>query len=222
MTTPLQRVGTVLIMSLLLAAGAAWAGEQGEENGQCQFPGDGVDGPALSYRTQSNGTVTDLNTGLMWEMKDGGSGIHSVNRTFTWSTGACSGAAPDGTAFTVFLDTLNNTCAGDETTACTKNADCKGIGNGKCGYAGHRDWRMPNVKELQSIVDYGLFQPAIDPTFGPTRSHGGDVNYWSSTTYADQQAFALFVNFDTGFASADCKGFTHPVRAVRDGQCASD
>ena len=215
MTTPLQRVGTVLMMALLLAAGAAWAGEQGE--GQCQFPGDGVAGPALRYRAESDGTVIDLNTGLVWEVKDSGSRIHGVNRPFTWSS---SGTAPDGTAFTVFLDTLNNKCDGDETTPCTRNSNCRHIGNGKCGYAGHRDWRMPNVKELQSIVDYGLFQPAIDPIFGPTRPP--DVpgpNYWSSTTFAQHQAFALFVNFDTGYVSSECKLYALLVRAVRDTPC---
>jgi hypothetical protein len=221
MTASFQRIGIVSMTSaLLLVAGAVWAEEQGK---QCQLPGDGVDGPALSYRTHSDGTITDLNTRLTWEMKDEGSGIHGVNQTFTWSTGgnACNGTTPDGTAFTVFLDTLNNKCEGDETTACTKNSDCKGIGNGNCGFAGHRDWRMPNVKELQSIVDYGLFQPAIDPSLGPTRGLGG-VNYWSFTTSAvnsaNPEVFALFVNFDTGFVSADCKSYANPVRAVRDGQ----
>jgi hypothetical protein len=99
--------------------------------------------------------------------KDSGTGIHGVARTFSWSD---SGTEPDGTAFTVFLDTLNNKCDQDETVSCTKNADCQGIGNGKCGYAGRRDWRIPNVKELQSIVDYGRFQPALDPIFGLTRA----------------------------------------------------
>ena len=219
-------VGTVMLLSLGIAL-RAWAGAQGK--GQCQFPGDGVDGPALRYRTQSNGTVTDLNTGLMWEMKDRENGIHSVNRTFTWSallsTGVCSETAPNGTVFTVFLDTLNHTCAGDETTACTKNADCQHIGNGQCGYAGHRDWRIPNFKELQSIVDYGIiqtsqtFQPAIDPTFGPTRAPEED-RYWTFTTDALHPTTALFVNFDNGFVSTpDCKSFALLVRAVRDRQC---
>ena len=44
--------------------------------------------------------------------------------------------------------------------------------------AGHDDWRLPNVRELQSIVDYGRFGPAIDPVFGALSS-----GYWSSTTY---------------------------------------
>jgi hypothetical protein len=33
-------------------------------------------------------------------------------------------------------------------------------------FAGHDDWRLPNVRELQSIVDYGRLGPAIDPVFG--------------------------------------------------------
>src|SRR5712691_4505056 len=121
------------------------------------FPGDGVDGPALSYTDNSDGTFTDNNTLLMWEKKDTAGGIHDVNNTYTWSS---TGTAADGTAFTVFLATLNNKCDGNETTACTSNADCTGIGNGLCGHAGHRDWRMPNVKELQSIVDYSTLNPA--------------------------------------------------------------
>lgn len=132
MTMPFERVGTVLTVALLLVVGAAWAEEEG---GQCQLPGDGVNGPPLSYRAESNGTVIDLNTGQIWEMKDGGSGIHSVNRTFTWSTSAVCGVgiAPYGTAFTVFLDALNNKCEGDEMTPCSSNADCRHVGNGKCG-----------------------------------------------------------------------------------------
>ena len=81
---------------------------------------------------------------------------------------------------------------------------------------------MPNVKELQSIVNYALFQPAIDPIFGPTRPVSGAPNYWSSTTYANQPSFALIVNFDTGYTSDDGKllssnGRGQSVRAVRHG-----
>ena len=39
------------------------------------FPGDGVNGPALSYTDNRNGTFTDKNTLLMWEEKTGTIGI---------------------------------------------------------------------------------------------------------------------------------------------------
>jgi hypothetical protein len=60
-------------------------------------------------------------------------------------------------------------------------------------YAGHSDWRLPNAKELQSIVDYTRSpdttqSAAIDPVFSvtPIRDGLGKVNYpfyWSSTTH---------------------------------------
>jgi uncharacterized protein DUF1566 len=60
-------------------------------------------------------------------------------------------------------------------------------------YAGHSDWRLPNAKELQSIVDYTRSpdttrSAAIDPILSvtPIRDALGKVNYpfyWSSTTH---------------------------------------
>ncbi len=83
-------------------------------------------------------------------------------------------------------------------------------------FAGHCDWRIPNVKELQSIVDYGQFSPAIDPTFpGPTAA----FFYWSSTSGALGLPFyAWSVYFSSGLVSIGGKdnNFYH-VRAVRGG-----
>ena len=62
-------------------------------------------------------------------------------------------------------------------------------------YLGNNDWRLPNVKELQSIVDYSRSlqatnSAAIDTLFNCSTitDEGGNVNYpfyWSSTTHAN-------------------------------------
>jgi hypothetical protein len=59
------------------------------------------------------------------------------------------------------------------------------------------DWRLPNVKELQSLVDYGRFAdslPAGHP-FTP-RDPGIGAAYWSSTTSPEDTNMALFIRFE--------------------------
>ena len=83
-------------------------------------------------------------------------------------------------------------------------------------YAGFDDWRLPNVKELQSIVDYGERNPAIDPTFpGETFPTG----YWSATSDTVGTSDAWFVNFNSGTVFTFYKGSNFTVRAVRTGSC---
>lgn len=78
--------------------------------------------------------------------------------------------------------------------------------------AGHADWRLPNAKELQSIVDYSrspqtIHSPAIDPVFETTEIDYPDGNsghfpfFWTGTTHLDGQnpyAGAVYVAFGEG------------------------
>jgi hypothetical protein len=84
-------------------------------------------------------------------------------------------------------------------------------------YLGHSDWRLPNLKELMSIVDYGRggdgVNPAIDPTFFPNTVLDA---YWSSTIYAaDPDSFAWFVVFSVGYVFSSGRSGDYYVRPVR-------
>ena len=76
---------------------------------------------------------------------------------------------------------------------------------------GHSDWRLPNNKELQSIVDYGKYHPSIDTVFTNTASY----DYWSSTTRASYTDSAWSVHFYSGNTVSDLKSYSSHVRCVR-------
>ncbi len=61
--------------------------------------------------------------------------------------------------------------------------------------ADYSDWRLPNIKELESILDDSLDSPAVDSTIFPNITAS---NYWSSTSNAADASGAWVVNFMHG------------------------
>ena len=81
---------------------------------------------------------------------------------------------------------------------------------------GYRDWRLPNVRELLSLVDDSRAQPAISTTYFPGCRPS---IYWSSTTQFGHPGFAWYVEFREGdVPSGAYKGRSHYVRALRGGE----
>ncbi len=130
-----------------------------------------VDVMAGDFTDNSDGTVTDNNTGLMWQQGEGGQN--------TWE---------DAISY------------------------CENL-----SIAGYADWRLPNKNELNSIIDYELYDPAIDTNFFPDANASG---YWSSTTYAVNSSYAWSVDFNYGDVNGydSNKSSNYYVRCVRAGQ----
>jgi len=146
------------------------------------------------YGDNGDGTVTDYDTGLQWEKKDGEVGgicllifglpNHCVNFTYTWDQAQSfvSPVSTDGTIVPSFL-------------------------------AGSADWRLPTVVELRTILLKPFpcdTSPCIDPVFGPTA-----VGAYRSASSHTVPSNAWYVIFDDGYVGYAGKDFGFYVRAVR-------
>ena len=74
------------------------------------------------------------------------------------------------------------------------------------------DWRLPNIKELQSLNDETVSNPSVNTTFFPTI---GVHNYWSSTSLPNQTPKAWYWSTIFGVTTYDTKTNTNFVICVR-------
>lgn len=154
-------------------------------------PGDdgdiqaGVPFPSPRFTDNGDGTVTDNLTGLIW-----------------LKNADCFG-------FVNWFQALNaaNNLADDLTSTTT---DC-GLRDGSVV----GDWRLPNVKELQSLIDFGHVTPAL-----PAGHPFSNVQsaYWSSTSLPFPLDGAWFIALDHGATGIDSRVYIFHVWPVRGGQ----
>jgi len=88
-------------------------------------------------------------------------------------------------------------------------AYCDGLSMG-----GHDDWRLPTIRELKTIVDYGKYDSSIDSAFQNTVTDPSIANlYYSSTLSPLNPANVKGINFEYGYSPV--VGGVTCVRCVR-------
>lgn len=95
-----------------------------------------------------DGTVTDSHTGLIWDRCAWGQ---------TWN---------------------GDTCTGEALTLDWHEALQASVAANAAAHAGQSDWRVPDLRELESLLDLGRFDPAIDTAAFP---NAPATPHWSAT-----------------------------------------
>lgn len=100
----------------------------------------------------------------------------------------------------------NANCFGQNSWATSINLAIQ-INNGNCGVPFNQspgaDWRMLNINELPSLIDYGHVNPALPGNYASVFTNfptTPDIRYWSSTTVQvpGQTAYAWEFDFNVG------------------------
>ncbi len=82
-------------------------------------------------------------------------------------------------------------------------------------FAGHTDWRLPNITELQTLVERDNLEPAVNTEVFPRAPSDA---FWSSSPYVSNASYAWVVRFAYGYVAIYSKSLAFAVRLVRANQ----
>lgn len=142
--------------------------------------------PSDQFREKTPGTITDTKTELMWMRCTMG---------MLWKGGSCTDVAANFVWQDVKYDIEQM--------------------NRQGGYAGHTDWRLPTLKELEGIVEHRCIDPAVNAEIFPGTPSTG---FWSSTRDKDYKPGVWLVYFLHGKSYMGNAQQEWKVRLVRDAQ----
>ncbi|MDX8392440.1 MAG: DUF1566 domain-containing protein [Mariprofundaceae bacterium] len=144
--------------------------------------------PTADFVDNGDGTVTHSKTGLMWKRCLEGQLWDSATSTCTGTVAIYSW--PGGLQ------------------------QAEALNNGG-GFATFSDWRLPNIKELNSIVEDQCVYPSINAAIFPSIDR---AFYWSASPYVTDatQAWTIHI-FNAAFIERHAKNRLGQVRLVRGG-----
>lgn len=143
--------------------------------------------PITRFSLQGNGTALDLKTNLVWKM---------CNEGEIWNGDSCSGFPYPHYKWQSALEAVHTL-------------------NSNGGFASQTDWRVPNIKELNSIVELSCYDPAINLNIFSIPL--GSPYYWSSSPNVYNSGFGWLVYFYNGEDSGQHQTTDGYLRLVRGG-----
>jgi hypothetical protein len=168
---------------------------------------------SVAYDSTAWACVKDNTTGLIWEVKTKDKGLHDFEQSYTWYI-------PDSTHLGGFdgrVDDGNNGCGGT-LSECNTHSFINAVNS--AGWCGAKNWRLPTLDELSSLINFNKRGPAIDSDFFPntaSRFHWTLSKAAIAPPNADGIPSVWGIGFMDGYSGATSKyaGGDNGQKAVR-------